>query len=683
MLDFKLNKKAQVTAFIILGVLILISVGIYSYVRFSETGPDDFFSPKAPPVVAFVDACIERTTVSALTVMGAQGGYISLPPSIAYNPTRYVSLVPGVGGDFAPKVPYWYFDGKTQIPALGYMEHEVEQYINTNLRFCLNGFRQMADEYTVIEKSSYSADVVFTDKDTVVDLSYKLEIRPKGGEEIIQKDQFLVRLDVKVKKMHELAREILEAENEMTFFENMTINLMASHPSDDIPFTGLELQCGKKVWLTSDIKKKLMKALGPSVSAVRFKNTNHPPFKYQNKPEMYEAVHRAVTNWRESEVNIPLQLPKKIPEDSFEYFQYYFQFTDKDYADFKVLSTFKDGWGMNLVATPNEYGVLKSGVQDLKSEIMSFLCINTYHFVYDLTYPVMININDPEALHGAGFVFRYAFPVQVFHNQPDRSLLPTQLVEPVEFASRYCDFFAPEYHTIIVRDVVTNAELSKVNLTFRCLREECPLGTTRTDNRHLQWSGKFPDGCHGPVIVANHSGYFTAEKQFEGSEPFYIDLYPTQELKFDVRRHTESAPTVARYLEPNMYAILQLELVQPRISVPVSVMEVFSGEEGIFQKKDSFEILRGDALYNVNLMLMEKSEGEDKLIGGWIGNWSVALEDVLDAKMVIFHIPQKYPAPTTTEELVDLYELMSNRSRFPEIVPELVRMDEYVAESIE
>jgi hypothetical protein len=297
--------------------------------------------------------------------------------------------------------------------------------------------------------------------------------------------------------------------------------------------------------------------------------------------------------------------------------------------------------------------------------------------VYDLVYPVMISINDQSAFHKTGYAFRFAFPVQIYHNTPDRTLLPTTIIEPTEYAVDYCSSFSAEEHTIIARDIITNAELSKVNLTFRCITESCVLGVTRTNNRHLQWAGNFPQGCYGPIINANRQGYLEAERQYDGSEPFFIPMYPTQAVRFDVRRHTEDAPGVARFLQPDQYAIIQVELMNP----PLSIFDVF-GAKDTFNRTDTFDLLRADATYSLNIMLLQKmSKDEDRLIGGWMGNWTVRLEDILDAKKVIFHVPQKFPPPQTDAEIISVYEIMSNRTRFPEAVPEIIRADEYTGEA--
>jgi hypothetical protein len=674
MKSFKENKKAQVTVFIIIGIVLLFTVGIYSYMKSTGVSPATFFQPKTPPVVEFIESCMDKVATEAIKAMGDQGGYIILPMEIGLDPTKHVSLIPGVGGFYAPKVPYWYWDGSSRVPSLKYMQFQMEKYIDINMKYCLRNFEGMRDEFDILEKSNYSSTVLFTDKETVIGLNYMIDIAPKGSNEVDSRDQFLVRIDVPLKRMWELANDLLQAENRDAMFEHMTINLMGSYPPEDIPFTGLTLHCGRLTWLLSDVKKKLINALEPAITGIRFKNTDHPPF--MAREDVYRTIKNAVDDSQNSRVFKPLVLPKNIPADSYDYFQYYFNFTEKDYSDLKVMSTFKQGWGMNILATPNQYGVLKSGVQDLKSQIMSFLCLNTYHFVYDLTYPVMISINSPAALHRTGYVFRFAFPVQIFHNNPDRTLLSTAIIEPTEYAKEYCDSLDPRIHTIIARDIITNAELSKVNLTFKCFTQLCALGTTRTNNRHLQWAGKFPEGCFGAIINANRSGYLETEKQHDGSDPFIIPMYPTQAVKFDVRRHTEDSPDVARFLQPDQYAIIQLELRNP----PLSIFDVF-GSKDTFNRTGTFDILRADATYQLNIMLLQKmSKDEDRLIGGWMGNWTVKLDDILDAKKVVFHVPQKFPPPQTDSDIMGVYEIMTNRTRFPKAVPEIIRADEYTGD---
>ncbi|HII71799.1 TPA: hypothetical protein HA265_03525 [Candidatus Woesearchaeota archaeon] len=666
-------KKAQITIFIIIGVIVLFSAGVYIYLRQTGAGPIKFLQPKTPPVEQYILACMEKTAEDGLRILGAQGGFITFPDSIDANPARYVSLVPGVPADVAPKVPYWYWQGQTELPSLGYMEQQLEGYVDIRLGDCIQNFTQFTEEYIITPLGAWHTDVVFTEKETVVSLDWKIDIQQKG-QETTEKDQFIVNLDAQVKRMYELGRELLEAENEKQFYEQMTIDLMASHPESDIPFDGLTLHCGRQVWALSQIKDKLLYSLEPAIMGIRFRNTDHPP--WLGTEDEYAKVREAIKSVKESETVVPLVLPKKIPPDSYDYFQYYFNFTNKDYSEFKVTSNFRKEWGMNLYATPNEYGILKSGVQDLKSRIMSFLCLNTFHFVYDVYYPVMISINDPEAFHGGGYVFRYAFPVQIYHNKGDRSIQPPIEFNPTEFDLDYCDAYGEEEHTVRAVDVITNAELSRANLTFRCMTQACVLGTTRTNNVHLQWTGKFPSGCGNPVIEVQREDYLPAYEQHTGQEPFEIKMWPTQEVKFTFLKHLSAAPESWKFLEGDEHIVMSIEHKDPE----VSGFYTFTPEE-TFNSKQTMELLRADATYDVNIMLFKQiGPDEDAMVGGWIGKWEVKYDEIADASKVEFHIIQRVPLPRGDMDFVETYMMMTNQSLFPQVQHVIRRGDSPVQE---
>ena len=126
-------------------------------------------------------------------------------------------------------------------------------------------------------------------------------------------------------------------------------------------------------------------------------------------------------------------------------------------------------------------------------------------------------------------------------------------------------------------------------------------------------------------------------------------------------------------LEQDMYAVIQITSDSP----DYSVFEHF-GAEDIFEQTRTIDLIRADSTYDVNIMLLKRGAGdaEDQLVGGWIGNWTVSLQQMLDAKEIVFHVPQKYPLPATDDDLMDLYELMTNRTRCNSCVPEIIRADE-------
>ncbi|MBI4739039.1 hypothetical protein HY772_05775 [Candidatus Woesearchaeota archaeon] len=471
------SKSGQITIFIIVGIIILLSTALFLYVRQAGVEAPKIFQPRTAPIEKFIELCLERTAREALDLIGAQGGYLVLPPSIVYNPARYVNAIPGLGGVDSPKIPYWYYEGKSQYPSDKYIARETELYIEDNIKTCFDDFRAFGDEFVITPRSNLTAKVLLNEQDTIAGIDYKLDVQPKGKDEVTRKDKFIVVMDAKMKKMWRLAGEILKKENEELSFEKMTLNFMASHPPEEIPFSGATFHCGRLQWNLLDIKQTLERDLPNVVGAVRFRNTNHPPFLAKdNEYEKYQGYLAGDV------------LPKTPPpEDSYEYFQYYFPIAGENkYPDIAAGAQFKKEWGIRIKATPSDGARMQSGVADLRSKLLTFLCFNQYQFVYDVNYPVVISLRDPKAFNGQGLVFRYAVPVNIFHNRGHRDIQAPVYFEPTDTASDFCTFVSGPERTIIVRDKVFRNELSGVNLEFRCFSQNCKLGTTKTNNRHFQ-----------------------------------------------------------------------------------------------------------------------------------------------------------------------------------------------------
>ncbi|MBI4739038.1 hypothetical protein HY772_05770 [Candidatus Woesearchaeota archaeon] len=150
-----------------------------------------------------------------------------------------------------------------------------------------------------------------------------------------------------------------------------------------------------------------------------------------------------------------------------------------------------------------------------------------------------------------------------------------------------------------------------------------------------------------------------------------MEMYPTVPVTYSVRRHQENSPNVARFLEPDEYAIINVNLKDPQ----VSIFTKFGADEN-FNNSKTFELVRADKLtYEVSVMLLKTVGENDNLIGGWIGSWTVDAADIEDAKEVRFHVMQKYPIPETTETLLETYNLITNITAYPDVKPEIIRID--------
>ncbi|MBT4165495.1 hypothetical protein HOE04_00465 [archaeon] len=145
--ETKLNsKKAQITVFIIIA-LIIVAVAIatiyFTKIRSQDTITDEYFlqesiKPKLDNMQSAILNCLDQTSLDALTVIGIQGGYYN-EPSKSFD----------LGWAF---MPYYYNQGTFAKPTTSEIETELGDYINDNLKFCLEEIDQT--DFTLTQKTS-------------------------------------------------------------------------------------------------------------------------------------------------------------------------------------------------------------------------------------------------------------------------------------------------------------------------------------------------------------------------------------------------------------------------------------------------------------------------------------------------------------------------------------------------
>jgi len=114
-----LNKRGQVTGFIIIGVIILLTL----FVLFYYPGEDDVERiSKLPsdirPVQGYIDDCVKDAADDGITFISLQGGYYELP-ELSIDMTFI-------------EVPYYFYLGDADIPLKSVVEEELSKYIEVN-----------------------------------------------------------------------------------------------------------------------------------------------------------------------------------------------------------------------------------------------------------------------------------------------------------------------------------------------------------------------------------------------------------------------------------------------------------------------------------------------------------------------------------------------------------------------
>lgn len=670
----RLGKKGQITVFIIIGIILLFSVGLYLYLKNQGIGPGKILQPKRAPIEQYIDTCLEQKGKEALVLAGKQAGYTTIPIEIDFNPTRYVSVVPGT----KLKTPFWYFDGNSRYPNEDRLEQELINYIESDIRTCFQNFYPFQEEFEIEEKSDPKVrSVLFTKDSAVFEMAYELQLTSRAGGETITTKNFIAELPVKFRQMYELAQEILQAENEQYLFEQMTIDLMSIHPPDDIPFTGMLFDCGQKTWFIRDIREKIQKMIRLATAQIRFDNTDYIPFA---DPDIdnYEVLRN-----RTYQDMMDGKLPPK-PQDAYSYFHFFWDVTDNNYKDLTVGVEYRPDWGMNIGVKPSRYGVMKSQRGSLRDTLLSFMCLQTFHFVYDLQYPVKIMIRDPDAFNGEGYTFEYAFPVQIYHNAPDRSALPVIYFEENALRPQFCDKISDDELTVIVKDALFHHEINKANVSFRCIDEFCKLGQTRTNNQRIQWKGFLPQGCGGGFVMAEKEGYIPAEKQLGvGQDSIALEMIPLRKFDITVVKHPQNALHLEKPLAENEEALIMVKAMNYDYDYygryfPSRFDYSGGGLPTQVFENGSLELIKGDVTYGLEIFLTQKAGDTSQLVGGWLGNWTVSASEVLDSNRIKLHVVEQVPKSTDPEVTAEFFMLLNNASAYQGYAkPEFIFTDIY------
>ena len=104
-----MGKRGQVTAFVVLGLVILAALAIVLYTKqdvlrsaFSrEKAKLTSVPEQAKSVQAFIDSCVDQITQEGITLLARQGGYINIPndnyPKGVGNPfSNVLEIIPNL-----------------------------------------------------------------------------------------------------------------------------------------------------------------------------------------------------------------------------------------------------------------------------------------------------------------------------------------------------------------------------------------------------------------------------------------------------------------------------------------------------------------------------------------------------------------------------------------------------------
>lgn len=632
------KKRGQITLFIIVGILIMALAGVFIYLRSSKITIEEpeVLPAEIVPVKEYIDECAKITLTKGVLLMGQQSGYLYFPDSIKNDPSSFLAPMPRS----QLIVPYWYNNGKSQVPTIKQMEEQLSRYMDENLKDCLRNFTPLRQQFDITEAGNITSKTIIGVNDIITTAKYPLNVGVKGTKETTRISTFSGSVSVNLRRMYDLAVDVMASENAELFLEDLSIQLMTLGP--DIPFTDVVFQCGQLRWYKPDVEKAIKDMFYYNFPKIRFKGTDHVPFLEQE--EKYENLRQ----YTPEDIGEG-KLPKDVPADAYDYFHFYWGAASKDYKDLRAGVLFLEEWPFEMTVRPSQGDIMTSSYGQGFERYLSYLCINMFHFTYDLKYPVEIVIMDDNAFDGNGFNFRFATPVLINHNQGSRENFPVTVTDvPEGNDGGYCDERTHEIYDIRAKDTNTFEDIKGANITFNCMNTYyCRLGQTHAEGGLYRLRTDLPSFCRPGAIDVKHEDYMPASAEAEPGT-FYIPIFmtPLKTLNFEAkkRRLTGGIPMPQEALGQGEYAIIYLRSDN---FTDYNVYRKYPADSDLPDDFKTIKIPEVDATYDLDVILMSK---EDEPIGGYRRKVIMKGSDISSASRIIFNSLEIIPHPTADEQ---------------------------------
>lgn len=606
----------------------------------------------------YLDVCIEDTAKEGITILGSQGGYISVPSFIKANDQAFVAY--DARGEFG--VPAWYYKGEYRIPKLQDLESQISGYVEQNLKTCLNGFEAFSD-FDVTEKSLPKATTKITDDTVFVDLAYDLDVTAKGSQ-VKSYNHFTVTLPVMLGRMYELAKRIVYSEVKNTNFEKQLINLMSA--SEDVPITGMTFSGRPQTWAVNDVENEVKALIFYNFQNVRFVGTDFLPFE---RPANVYEKYRGFDLMDYREGRLPAD---SAPDDAYDYFNLFFDPNNlpgdysaeqKDFSNIKTAVKFYPNNDFRFVARPSTGNILSSNMAKFPGTDIPFP-LQVSHFTYDIDFPLEINLLDSKAFSNEQFVFKFALPVSIRKNKPDKDTPAVTFYEaPVQFDNP-CDNVdgSVDIRAVGLFGGLNNMELKDVNVSYDCLKFGCYLGKTKSDGGSYRLVTGIPNSCSGGFINVEKEGYLPAQKQLIDQDSLTIEMKKLKTFTIMVNKRPSYNLGTPQPLDDGDSVIIRI--------VPYTYSKTIINEFTPETTDMTLDLLADEGKYYLDVMLLDSEKNQ--VIGGYQGNFTYDYTDTVGRSNLVISVAEFLPRdiPFTPENQLEIMQYIEQGDYREEIQPQ-------------
>jgi hypothetical protein len=478
------SKRSQIAVFVIIAIIIVAGIAGFFLLKnkvFSEV-------PKSiAPVQEYYSSCIESILLDAAKVAGSRAGYLESPEfksGNTYAPFSSELDFLGTG------VPYWYYISssglvKEQIPTKKQMEQQFNNYLEQGVLVC-NFDSFIAQGYNITFGPAKFKTAIASDKITA-DVSQKIEI--SFGEDRYSLSGFNVETNSKLGAFYDLAKKIYDYEKRTSFLENYGRDVLYTYA----PVSGTELSCSPVLWNPSEVLGKIRRALEVNIQAIKVQGDY-----YIGANEYYVVGKGADLNLKNEQINF----------------------------------LYSENWAGRFEVWPVKGGIMQANPIGTQPGLTGMgFCYAPYKFVYDLYFPVLIQITDKSG----GELFQFPFAVVISKNVPRVSQETTY----IEQQESICD---NANTNITISTYNVNLEPVESRVQFKCVSDVCNIGETELDNSTgmAGVEAKVPQ-CFNGFVIANAAGYREKKYQISTNSETNADIILDKEYPLPVEVYVDGS----------------------------------------------------------------------------------------------------------------------------------------------
>jgi len=639
----RMKKKGQITTFIIIGIILLFASALIFFIREKSSGnllernirATEEIPGELNPLKAFVTTCTKDLLSDGVKKLGMRGGYIDpMDFELSGQKIFYRGLEPTESDlvEFTQGlyIPYWWYLSSSNdctgscffdsnVPGLHEstgdaadtsIEIQLERYVLRELDGCLRGFEDFKEQgYIVTEKSEPKIEVAITSDSVVALMTYPIEVY---AEDIQAKvSQFYVSIDVDIKEIYELAIDIVNAQKNFSFLEKNTLELITAFSGVDEnklpPKSATRFEPMSRImWTRSWVKEKISEILMTYTQMMQVYGTaNYDRYIVSETTSDYQVIQRMYDN-----MILPIEvMHADVPEGQPIY--------PGLVADFQYFSLWPIYFDVN-----SDGEIIRP--EHLFTEQLSFMGLQRYNTLYDVSYPVMVSIKDPNAFEGDGFTFFFMIEANIRNND---ALMP-EFVPLNGTSSTKKTMFCDEDKrnsgnvTLHVKDRHSFEKIEDAIIAYTCIDESCIIGYTDEEGKLVT---KLPV-CFGGVLNVVKDGYLSNGARLSTSVRMEAELDVRLRKKLNLpvkvykKQFTQVGGTVWD-LNPNQLTLNRLnegtimfKLLSDELEEDFSTGISFDGDnngEANLTLPPGWYNLSGSLFYNGDVIIPEETRSEN------------------------------------------------------------------------